>query len=262
MAQLIWNDIGSHLFESGIDRGVLYIPGASGVPWNGLTGVDEKPSGASVSAYYMDGVRYATVVSSEEYAATLQAFYSPVEFDQCDGSLDLGYGFFAEHQARKSFGLSYRTRLGNDIDGSDYAYKIHIVYNAWATPSERAYKTIGADADIDSLSWDLQASPVSYSGIRPTAHFVLDATQAPESDVAALEEILYGSPSTNPRLPEPTEIISILAANNRLNVFDNGDGTYIVAGKGVTNNKNGSFSINDQNLIDHGNGSFTVSSQA
>lgn len=273
MTQLTWGDQGSRLYEAGVDRGVLFIGSNTGVPWNGLTAITEKPSGAAATASYFDGVRYLTAFSGEEYAATLEAFYSPVEFDQCDGSMSLNPlvgGFSAQHQPRQPFGLTYRTKLGNDIDGTNYGYKIHFVYNCYALPSQKAYKTLDAAADIDTLSWDLVANPiigVTGTGVdgtivaAPTAHFVIDTSTASESEVAAVEQILYGSPTTESRLPLPAEIISIMAADQFIFIEDNGDGTFTATSNAVIDNGDGTYSMADPDLVDNGDGTFSVYSE-
>lgn len=260
MTRIIWGDTGNKLYEAGVDRGVLFVGTNAGVPWDGLVGVDEKPSGGTVTPYYLDGVRYLTSISREEYAATLEAFYSPPEFDLCDGTWPLLYNVVAMHMARSPFNLTYRTRIGNDVEALNYGYKIHLIYNAYATPAEHAYKTTDASADIDTLSWDIQANPTTYSGYPVSAHFVLDSTTVHSSALAAVEEALYGTPDAAPYFPTLDQLLALMAANFNLDINDNGDGTYVAAGDAVIDNEDGSFGISNADLVDNGDGTFTVAS--
>lgn len=210
MAKLLWGSPGERYFETGIDRGVLFVDG-SGYAWNGLTSVSEKSSGGDLQEYFLDGVKYAQIMSAEDFAATIEAISSPREFGVCDGSIEIYAGISATQQIRKTFGLSYRTRVGNDVNGSDLAYKIHVVYNVLAAPSERSHVSISDNIDAETMSWDVATIPSQLTGIRPTAHFVIDTRRADPADVTTLENSLYGTVSTSPALPTPAALVAIFA---------------------------------------------------
>jgi hypothetical protein len=229
MTRLTWGSVGSRYFEVGVDRGVLYVDD-QGVPWSGLVSVDEDPSGGEPKAYYQDGVKYLNVSSREEFVATLEAFYSPREFDACDGMVSVNNGLFATQQPRKSFGLSYRTKLGNDVAGQDYAYKIHIIYNALAAPSSRSRSTISDSPEASVLSWNLTTQALPTPGAAATAHLIVDTSQCDEYVVSLLEDILYGSDAGQPRLPSPEEMVDLFQNYGPLEVIDNGDGTWTAIG--------------------------------
>ena len=209
MTRVSWNDVGQRFYEAGTDRGVLYIDGQNGVPWNGLVGVSENSSGGEPKAYYLDGYKYLNVASAEDYAATINAFTSPREFDACDGTAAIQNGLFATQQPRKTFGFSYRTLIGNDVDGLSLGYKIHIVYNALASPVQRSYKTNGDSASPLTLDWSISTLAPRLTGIRPTAHFVIDSRLTPPRLLESIEDILYGSNSTEPRLPTAEELAQL-----------------------------------------------------
>lgn len=210
MAKLSWGTPGARFYEAGVDRGVLFVDGA-GVAWSGLTSVSEKSPGGDLQEFFLDGVKYAQLMAAENYEATINAISSPREFAVCDGSVEIYAGFSATQQRRKTFDLSYRTRIGNDTSGTDLGYKIHVVYSALAGPSERTHDTIGDQADPMSLSWDITTLPASLTGIRPTAHFVIDTTRADPADVTTLENLLYGTVSVNSSIPTPTALAAIFA---------------------------------------------------
>lgn len=230
MTRITWGNAGGRFYEGGIDRGVLYVEGAYGVPWNGIVQVSEKPTGSDATAYYLDGQKYYTGLSSEEFAATLEAYYSPQEFDVCDGSASLGLGLYARQQPRQSFGLSYRTKIGNDLVGLDYGYKLHIIYNALAAPSTKNFKSLSSSIDLETLSWDLTTKAVAVPGAAPTAHMVIDMSEAHAELRDAVEAILYGTDDDPPRLPTPDELIELFASTQYLLVTDNGDGTATISG--------------------------------
>lgn len=230
MAPLVWNAVGERFYEAGVDRGVLYVDG-QGYAWNGLVSVDQSPTGGEAKAYYVDGVKYLNISSREEFEATIDAFYSPPEFDACDGVGFVAQGLFATQQRRKSFGLSYRTRIGNDLNGEDHGYKIHLIYNALAAPSNRSYSSLGESAEAPLLSWGLTTKPIDVPGVSKTAHLVIDTTKAAPYSVQVLEEILYGSEVNTPRLPEPAELITLLADASVIEVIEVGDGIrYAITG--------------------------------
>jgi len=234
MTRLAWNATGSQFYQTGIDRGVLYVDGA-GVVWNGLTSVDEAPSGGEIREYYFDGVKYLQVASRENFVATLNAFYSPKEFDACDGVASIGNGLFATQQPRKPFGLSYRTRIGNDVEGEDYAYKIHLVYDALASPAQKQYVTASNSTSPTDLSWSISTKPRLVPGLSaPTGHLVVDTSQSDAYVIGLLEDILYGSDAGAPRLPSPEEMIDLFQNFGPLEVIDNGDGTWTATGNAQT----------------------------
>ena len=193
---LNWDQTGEKIYETGTDRGVLYPMSGStygdGVAWNGLTAVTETPSGAEPTDLYADNIKYVSVRSAEEFGGTIEAYTYPDEFGQCDGTADLAVGVQIGQQARKAFGLSYRTKVGNDTTGNDYGYKIHLVYGATASPSEKGYSTVNDSPDAITFSWEFTTTPVQVEGFKPTALLTIDSTKVDATKLAALEEILYG----------------------------------------------------------------------
>lgn len=221
MSALTWDNTGEKVFEVGVDRGVLYVMEGttykSGVAWNGLTAVSEKPSGAEANKSYADNIEYANVLSAEEYAATIEAFASPPEFDACDGYATIATGVRAGQQARAKFGFCYRTKIGNDTEGENHGYQIHIVYGAQASPSERNHQTINESPELMTLSWEISTTPVPVPGFKPTASLVIDSTIVSAANMKKLEDKLYGtnaegesSTATEPTLPSPAEIIALV----------------------------------------------------
>ena len=219
MAKLVWDKTGDRLYETGVKNGVLYIPTAGvyskGVAWNGLTAVTESPSGAEATALYADDIKYLSLMSTEEFGATIEAYTYPDEFAACDGSAALADGVMIGQQKRSTFGLCYKTTIGNDTDGNDHGYKLHIIYGALAAPSEKAYASINDSPEAITFSWEITTTPVNVTGAKPTASLVIDSTKADPSKLAALEDILYGKdgePANEPRLPLPDEIKSLMTA--------------------------------------------------
>lgn len=194
--QLAWDQTGERLYETGVKQGVLYPQVAGKYPagyvWNGLTAVTESPSGAEATALYADDTKYLSLVSAEEFGATIEAYMYPDEFAECDGSASIAKGVIIGQQKRKQFGLAYKTTLGNDVDNNDYGYKLHIIYNALAAPSEKAYASINDSPEAITFSWEVTTTPVSVSGFKPTASITIDSTKADPAKLAALEDILYG----------------------------------------------------------------------
>lgn len=216
MTALTWDQVGERLYETGVDRGVLYIPDASGVydtgvAWNGLVTVTESPSGAEASPQYADNVKYLNLISAEEFGATIEAFTYPEEFGQCDGTAAPAPGVLLGQQGRKTFGLAYRTLVGNDLEGTDFAYKLHLIYGALAAPSEKAYATINDSPEAITFSWEVTTTPISVASYKPTSQMVIDSSTVDSADLTALEAILYGSVGVDPRLPLPAEVISLFA---------------------------------------------------
>lgn len=219
MSKIVWDKTGERFYETGVKNGVLYIPTggvySKGVAWNGLTAVTESPSGAEPTPLYADDIKYLNLMSNEEFGATIEAYTYPDEFAECDGSASIATGVTIGQQTRKTFGLSYRTALGNDTVGNDYGYKLHLIYGALAAPSEKGYATINDSPEAITFSWEITTTPVSVTGFKPTASITIDSTKADPTKLAALEKILYGSddaPATEPRLPLPDEIASLMEA--------------------------------------------------
>lgn len=215
MSKLVWDQTGERKYETGVKMGVLYPlsdVGAydKGVAWNGLTAVTESPSGAESNPLYADDIKYLDLRSVEEFGGTIEAYMFPDEFAECDGSASLADGVSIGQQKRKTFGLCYRTVLGNDILGDDYGYKLHIVYGAVVAPSERAYSTINDSPEPITMSWEFSTTPVAVEGFKPTAHLEIDSTKANPEKLAALEAILYGANETEARLPLPNEIATLM----------------------------------------------------
>lgn len=209
MSTLEWSKVGERFYEAGADHGVLYIDGLPGVPWNGLTSVEEKSSGGSPKPYYYDAFKYLNISSFEEFEATIEAFTAPQEFSVCDGTSEIANGLFITQQPRKSFGFSYRTGLGNDTVGLSLGYKLHLVYNALAAPSTRSNKTLSESPEAVSLSWEISTMAPFIPGYRPSAHLVVDSTRTPEEILSELEGILYGNELNDPRLPTQNEMIAL-----------------------------------------------------
>lgn len=214
MSRLVWDQTGERQYETGVKNGVLYIPTAGvydkGVAWNGLTAFTESPSGAEATPLYADDTKYLNLMSTEEYGCTIEAYTYPDEFAQCDGSAEIAAGVNIGQQARKTFGLSVKTTLGNDTEGNDFGYKLHIVYGALASPSEKGYATINDSPEAITFSWEVTTTPVSVAGFKPTASITIDSTKADKTKLTALEDILYGSAETEPRLPLPNEIATLM----------------------------------------------------
>lgn len=216
MARLSWDDTGERFFETGVDHGVLYVRDSSGaypegVVWNGLVSVTESPSGAEPNPQYADNIKYLNLISAEEFAATIEAFTYPDEFAECDGSAEPVPGMVIGQQERKSFGLSYRTKIGNDTEGQDLGYKIHLVYGATAAPSEKAYTTINDSPEAVTFSWELTTDPVPVPNLKPTAMVTLDSRNLTAQQLEDIEAILYGDATDEARLPLPTELLTLLA---------------------------------------------------
>ena len=214
MSKLTWDASGERLYETGVKQGVLYVMDSNiygnGVAWNGLTAITESPSGAESTPLYADDIKYLDLRSTEEFGATIEAYTYPDEFAACDGSASLADGVSIGQQARKMFGLCYRTTVGNDTDGTDHGYKLHLIYGATASPSEKAYETINDSPEAITFSWEITTTPVSVTGFKPTASITIDSTKADPTCLAALEEKLYGGESTEPTLPLPDEVKTIM----------------------------------------------------
>lgn len=215
MSKIVWDKTGEHLYETGVKQAVLYIPTAGvyskGVAWNGITAVTESPSGAEPTPLYADDIKYLNLISTEEFGATIEAYTYPDEFAECDGSASIADGVTIGQQDRKTFGLCYRTVVGNDVDSNEHGYKLHMIYGAMAAPSEKAYASINDSPEAITFSWEISTTPVNVNGFKPTASVTIDSTKADPTKLAALEAILYGSEEKEPRLPLPDELATLMA---------------------------------------------------
>lgn len=216
MAKLVWDKVGERFYETGVDHGVLYKYDnetgtfKNGVAWNGLTTVNESPSGAEPTPLYADNIKYLNLMSTEEYAASIEAYTYPDEFEECDGSAEIIPGVKVGQQPRKLFGFSYRTLIGNDTENTEHGYKLHLVYNCLASPSERSHATVNDNPEAAQLSWDISTTPVEVEGFKPTATVEIDSTKFTAEQMAAIEAVLYGTTENEPRLPFPAEVAQIL----------------------------------------------------
>ena len=221
--KIVWDEVGEMFYETGVDRGVLYPQdklGAYpvGVAWNGLTAITESPTGAEPTPLYADNIKYLNLLSVEEFGATIEAYTYPEEFEKCDGSAELKPGVTIGQQPRDSFGLSYRTVIGNDLEGSEHGYKIHLIYGAKAAPSDKGYETINDTPDAITFSWEVTTTPVPVEGFKSTASLVIDSTKVTPENLAALEAVLYGTAATEEpeaeaveaRLPLPDEVLKLI----------------------------------------------------
>lgn len=215
MAKIVWDKIGERLYETGIKNGVLYVQDESGaypkgVAWNGLTSISESPSGAEATPLYADDVKYLELMSAEEFGATIECYTYPDEFAACDGSAAVADGVMIGQQARKAFGLCYKTTVGNDVLGNDFGYKLHLIYGAKASPSEKAYSTINDNPEAITFSYEITTTPVAVEGFKPTSTIVIDSTKVDPTGLAALEAKLFGTESEEASLPLPDEVIALV----------------------------------------------------
>lgn len=246
--KISWDATGERTYETGVDHGVLYTPVGgiytNGVPWNGLTTVTETPSGAESNPVFADNIKYLNLLSVEQFGGTIEAITFPDEFIQFDGGVVLSGGVRIGQQNRPPFGLSYRTRIGNDVIGDDFGYKLHLVYGAQASPSERAYASVNDSPEATPLSWEFSTTPVPVTGHKPTSLVTIDSTKVDAADLAALELILYGSTGVAPRLPLPDEVVALFAgtaaearpsvptfANNTITIPNDSDTLYYIDGE-------------------------------
>ena len=216
MSKIKWDVTGKRLYETGVDRGVLYVKDdegeyGEGVPWNGLVSVTESPEGAEPNPVYADNIKYLTLISNEEFKATIEAYTYPEEFEECDGSVELVDGLTIGQQARKGFGFSYRTIVGNDTASNAHGYKLHIVYGCTAQPSDKAYETVNDTPEAITFSWEIDTDPVEMWGdLRPTSILTVDSTRVDKNDLEALEAVLYGDTEAEAALPTPQEVAQLL----------------------------------------------------
>lgn len=213
MTRLEWDKTGERFYETGVDRGVLYPMVANaypkGVSWSGMINVNESPSGAEASPLWADNMKYLNLMSAEEYAASIEAYSYPDEFAECDGSAEIAPGVSIGQQTRKTFGFAYRTLIGNDTEGTDYGYKIHMIYGCKASPSEKAHATVNDSPEAATMSWEVTTTPVNVEGHKPTANVTIDSTKVSKEALQRLEDILYGTTEQEARLPLPSELIEI-----------------------------------------------------
>lgn len=267
MVQLTWGNPGERLFETGVDRGVLYPRTGPGVAWSGLIAVNESPTGGDANPFYMDGIKYQDRGTAEEFAGTIEAYTYPKEFGRCDGSESIADGLFVTQQYRQPFGMSYRTKVGNDTSGQDHGYKIHIVYNAKATPTERGNQTITNSPEAITFSWGFTTIPKRISGVRPSAHLVIDSTVTDPAIVSTIEDLLYGTVDTAPSLPTPTDILNIYIEGGPVPLFvvtgPDVDGKFTVTGPDfmIITLDPDHFRLDSAFVTDLGDGTYSAASE-
>ena len=215
MSKLKWDQTGERLYETGVDKVVLFPMESTGeygqgVAWNGISAVNESPSGAEPTALYANNGKYLNLISNEDFAATIEAFTYPDEFEECDGSKEIAPGVVIGQQKRKVFGLAYRTLLGNDVDGNDHGYKLHLVYGCLAAPSEHSHSTVNDSPEAGTMSWSVSTTPVEVADAKPTATVTIDSTKADKAKLKKLEDMLYGTDQADPKLPLPAEVITLM----------------------------------------------------
>lgn len=233
MTRLSWANFGERFYELGIDRGVLYVDSDAGVAWSGLVSVAETPSGGGATPFYLDGRKYLNIADDEEFEAKISAFYSPPEFDECDGIKLVQPGLYATQQRRKPFGLSYRTKIGNDIDAANHSYKIHLVFDALAEPTDHTYASLDNQNDAPVLAWSITTKPIYISNVGYVAHLVINASEATAYALGQLEDILYGTDDDPPRLPTGPEVAAMFEDAAPLQVLDAGNNVFVISGSGL-----------------------------
>lgn len=214
MSKLVWDKTGERRYETGVDHGVLFPKDengayAAGVAWNGLTAVNETPSGAEANPIYADNIKYLNLISAEDFGASIEAYTYPDEFAPCQGCAEPVAGVTIGQQTRREFGFSYRTLIGNDVDGQGHGYKLHLVYNALAAPSEKGYATVNETPEAITFSWEVTTTPVNIEGYKPAAHLEIDSTKVDATVLKQLEDMLYGTESEESKLPTPDEVIAL-----------------------------------------------------
>lgn len=263
MPRLSWDDPGSRLFQTGVDRAVLYPKNGNPAAWNGLVGVSQRPDGGVPESYYAEGRKYQTVSTPEEFEGTIRAFTYPQAFEACDGSLALMPGFLAQQQDRKPFDLTYRTLVGNDVLGLEYGYKLHFIYNAMVLPSEKSFNTLGDEVEPQEFEWEFTTTAVTVApSMRPSSHFILDSTRAPEKVMLEVETRLYGTSTTEPRMVTADEVLGIFSDEGTFAVIDNGDGSFTISGsdREVSQDAMGIYTINHASVRVNDDSTFTVGS--
>jgi hypothetical protein len=258
VTRLTWDGNGQRYYHTGIDQGVLYVDGQPGVAWNGLTAVTRAPAGGTAKPYYVDGVKYSNNPVPEEYEATIQAYTYPIEFEQCDGSVQVRPGMFLSGQRRKQFGFSYRTLVGNDLSQKDY--QINLVYGATAEPTTRGHKAINDVTQVTEFMWKITTMPPAVTGYRNGAHITIDSRYTDPQALLGIEEIIYGTDEASPRLPNYQELLDLYDSGNLLTVTDNGNGTvtYTAPEYALTMLDPDTFQIDWDTAIDNGDGTYTA----
>lgn len=259
MTKLTWGAAGERIFETGVDRGVLYVAGQSGVPWNGIKAIREIVTGGEPKGDYIDGVKYSNYSGTEDFAASIEAFSSPPEFAACDGRSKIAPGLYATQQKRKNFHLAYRTKVGDDISGADAGYKLHLIYNALASTPARDNNTVNASPDTLSLVWDITTKPHIGNGFIPTAHFVIDINDLGRYQRETIENMLYGTETEEPYMPPISTIVALFNEPPLDLYITNVDQyKYTAEGRGVTLLPGNVFAINDPSVTDNGDNTFTI----
>lgn len=261
MTRLTWSKPQDRQYETGLDRGVLYLPDGTFAAWNGLTSVDEG-GGDAAEAYYLDGRPYIHLPKIKEFSATLKAYTYPDEFSAAMGLIEATDGMYLDSQMPDAFHLSYRTLVADAIQGTAMGYKIHLIYNATATPSAGSYATLQDSISPNEFSWDLQAVPVAIEGYQATAHVIIDSRHTDSSKLELIEAMLYGTGNSVPHIPTPTVLLDTLSYGDAIIVTDNGDGTFTVSGSyhNVYLIGDGIFEIDNIDAVDNGDGTYTISS--
>lgn len=262
MTVIVWDRVGDRVFETGVDCGVFYPPSGDGVPWNGLISVNHTPSGGDPKARFIDGYKFQNRSRPAEYAATIEAYTYPPEFEVCNGLAPVANGLSVGFQQRRAFGLSYRTKIGNDEAGENLGYKIHLVYNALASPSSQNYGTMGDNPEALSFNWNLTTKPIKISGRKAASYMVVDTTKTPAPLLTSFYNILYGSSSTQPRLPQPSELVTLFTGAPTLFVINNGNGTFTVSGPDamVRLLDLNRFQFDTSTVVNNGDGTFDITS--
>lgn len=264
MTRVSWSEIGQRYFETGLDRGVLYPNELPGVPWNGLISLDEDAS-PGVNTYYQDGRPFLNVPVPKEFSGTLKAYTYPDVFSEIMGYAQATQGMYVDSQMGDSFGLTYRTRVGNDVSSIDFGYKVHLVYNAVVGAPSSSYQTLNDSLSPTDFSWNILTSPMPLEGFRPMAHLILDTRTMNPTELSQIEDILYGTTLDTPRLPSPQEVYDVLTVGDHIEIIDNGDGTWDAVGsaENVYLTGPGEFEIDNVNAVipgADGAGSYDVSS--
>lgn len=258
MTRITWGVPTERFYESGVDRGVLYVTSDAGVAWNGLVSVTEAAKGGEAKPAYLDGVKYRNIASSEEFEATIEAFTAPIEFGLCDGNVGISNGLIATRQRRRPFNLTYRTKVGSSAD-ANLGYRIHIIYNALAAPAEHMHSTLGDSNDVSTLSWTITTQPPYLMGYKPTAHYIIDSRFTTDETLSALEDILYGTDSAQARIPDVEELAMMFGYSENLIVTVlPGGGEFRAQGTAVTLDLDGVFQIDHSRVVINGDGSYTI----
>jgi hypothetical protein len=264
VARVEWDQVGQRIFETGLDRGVFYKENGVGYVWNGLTGVDEQRSGSSVVSYYYDGVKTLDVVSIGDYAGRVDAITYPPEFEPFDGMVEADEGLIFDQQMPRTFDLTYRTLIGNDTEGLDHGYKIHILYNLTAVPTNKSHRSVGANVEPSSLSWDVSSVPVVVPGYYPVSHVIVDSRKVSPAALEAIENILYGSPGVTPAVPQPDQLFALMELDTYLIITDLGNGTWTASGPDsvVSMLNSTTFQIASAGAVFNDANSYNVTSQS